>query len=279
MTIIVPKRLKQTLINMKQRCYNLKATSYEYYGGKGVTICDEWLNDKNKFYDWAMNNGYKDDLTIDRKEVDGNYEPDNCRWVTLIVQANNKTNNVFIEHDGEVKTIAQWSQDAGIWWLTIKRRLENGKDILENKHAVEININNQIKTMKQLSEESGIPYNTIAQRHNYGWNDSNLTKEVVPNEVKYIEINGEIHTASEWADISGLSKETILMRIQYGWKNEDLLKPKKKNRKKKYIEIDGISHTIDEWCKIAGIHRSSFYTRIKKGLTGKDLITFNKTIS
>ena len=76
---------------MKQRCYNPKATHYERYGGRGITVCDEWLNDFQPFYDWAVNNGYSDDLTIDRINNDGNYQPDNCRWTTMQEQSMNRS--------------------------------------------------------------------------------------------------------------------------------------------------------------------------------------------
>jgi len=270
----VPQRLMQTFYNMKQRCYNPKATSFKIYGGRGIIVCEEWLNDSDTFYNWALNNGYQEDLTIDRIEVNGNYEPDNCRWATLDVQANNRTNNVFIERKGEVKTISQWGHEIGVSAGTVKSRYEKGKDISEGyTRVIDININGEIKTMKELSEESGISYDTIAERHKCGWNDNDLINEVSHNETKYIEINGEIHTATEWAKISGLTREIILNRIQYGWKNEDLLKSREHEGKKKYIEIEGKYYTIDECCEIAGIHRNTLFKRIKSGRKGKDLIT------
>ena len=76
--------------SMKTRCYNGKSRAYKWYGGRGIKICDEWLNDFQAFYDWAMANGYKDDLTIDRIDVNGNYEPSNCRWITISEQQKNK---------------------------------------------------------------------------------------------------------------------------------------------------------------------------------------------
>jgi hypothetical protein len=75
---------------MRQRCYNSKQKRYKDYGGRGITICDEWRMDYQAFYDWAMANGYKDDLSIDRIDVNGNYEPSNCRWATAKEQARNK---------------------------------------------------------------------------------------------------------------------------------------------------------------------------------------------
>ena len=73
-----------------QRCYNPKATSYKNYGGRGITVCDEWLNSFQAFHDWAMSHGYSDDLSIDRIDVDGNYEPSNCRWATAREQRMNQ---------------------------------------------------------------------------------------------------------------------------------------------------------------------------------------------
>lgn len=75
---------------MKQRCFNSNNKNYKYYGERGITICDEWKNDFNAFYEWAITNGYTDNLTIDRINNDGNYEPSNCRWVTNAEQQKNK---------------------------------------------------------------------------------------------------------------------------------------------------------------------------------------------
>ena len=91
--------------SMKDRCYNAKAQPYERYGGRGITVCDEWKNDFTTFYNWAMSNGYSDDLTIDRIDVNGNYEPSNCRWVDVITQANNKRNNIKVNLNGEIVSL------------------------------------------------------------------------------------------------------------------------------------------------------------------------------
>jgi hypothetical protein len=98
---------------------------YEKYGGRGITLCEEW-NDYARFREWSFNNGYADDLTIDRIDVDGNYEPNNCRWVSYKVQANNKRNNHHVVIDGIDHTLAEWSDISGISYSTIIYRLKHG---------------------------------------------------------------------------------------------------------------------------------------------------------
>ena len=99
---------------MKNRCTNPNSPEYHRYGGRGIGVCDEWLQNVKAFYDWAMANGYQDDLTIDRIDNDGNYCPDNCRWVDMRTQCNNRSTNTFITHDGQNLTIAEWARRTGV---------------------------------------------------------------------------------------------------------------------------------------------------------------------
>lgn len=112
--------------SMKARCYNNNDKYYKSYGERGVVVCGEWLNDFMNFYEWSMNNGYKDNLTIDRIDVNGNYEPDNCRWVTMKEQNNNKRNNLYITYNGKTQTAKQWSDTLGIKSGTIRMRHHRG---------------------------------------------------------------------------------------------------------------------------------------------------------
>jgi len=103
-------RLFRIWCGIKDRCSNPNCVGYKNYGGRGIKICDQWLDYIN-FRDWALDNGYNDRLSIDRINNDGNYENDNCRWVDSQTQNNNKRTNIPITAFGETKTLAQWVRD------------------------------------------------------------------------------------------------------------------------------------------------------------------------
>lgn len=120
---------------MKQRCLNKNNPAYHYYGGKGVSIYKEWLSDFELFYKWSYNNGYKDGLSIDRINPNGNYEPDNCRWVEVQKQQNNKLNSFFITINGDRKTLAEWAKCKKIKQQTLYSRfyrMFESLDIINN---------------------------------------------------------------------------------------------------------------------------------------------------
>ena len=120
-------RLYKTWIDMKDRCYNHSNFAYKNYGQRGICVCEEWINDFLSFQRWSLDNGYQDELSIDRIDVNGNYEPCNCRWVTALEQANNKRNNIRISYDGQIMTIAEWSRYLGIAYQTLYNRIHNLK--------------------------------------------------------------------------------------------------------------------------------------------------------
>lgn len=121
-------RLYRIWNSMKQRCSNPKAISYKYYGGKGITVCEEW-QDFKPFYEWAMANGYRDDLTIDRKDSNGNYCPENCLWATNKVQQNHTSYNRLITFRGETHNITEWAEILNIPRNVLYNRTRRGWDI------------------------------------------------------------------------------------------------------------------------------------------------------
>ena len=115
--------------NMKDRCYREKHKSYPQYGGRGIKVCDEWKNDFSAFQKWAFENGYDENAefmkcTIDRIDVNGNYEPDNCRWVDMKTQCNNRTNSRKLTYNNETHTISEWSEITGLPFDVIHSRLD-----------------------------------------------------------------------------------------------------------------------------------------------------------
>lgn len=123
-------RLFKIWESMKERCCREKHAHFKDYGGRGIAVCSEWKDSFDAFYDWAVNHGYKDNLTIDRKDVNGNYEPSNCRWITPKEQQNNKRNNHFVTVDGVKMTISQCSDKYGISKSTIRWRANNNRNII-----------------------------------------------------------------------------------------------------------------------------------------------------
>lgn len=120
------KRIRKCYDHMKDRCCNPKDKRYERYGGRGITICDEWLNDYSAFERWALSNGYSDDLTIDRIDNDGNYEPNNCRFVTVKENNNNRSSNRRFTYNGKTQTLVQWCEEYNMNYGTVICRLRAG---------------------------------------------------------------------------------------------------------------------------------------------------------
>lgn len=115
-------RLYRIWSSMKNRCENPKRKDYKHYGHKGIEICKEW-HDFLTFYEWANSNGYSENLTLDRIDANGNYEPSNCRWATAKEQCNNRTNNHLITYNGKTLTVSQWAEERNINHDTLFSRI------------------------------------------------------------------------------------------------------------------------------------------------------------
>lgn len=116
-------RLVGIWYEMRKRCRDSKCKHFKHYGGKGIKVCDEWQNSFEAFRDWALANGYADNLTIDRIDVNGDYCPENCRWATREVQSNNTGANHYLTHNGETHTLSEWAKITGIKYSTLRSRI------------------------------------------------------------------------------------------------------------------------------------------------------------
>lgn len=121
-------RLYRIYYGMLNRCYNKNdAEHYKQYGERGIKVCDEWLDDNTTFFDWAINNGYRDDLTIDRIDNNKSYSPDNCRWISTYEQNKNRSCSILVNYNDETKTINEWIEtlQLNVSYRSIQNRLIN----------------------------------------------------------------------------------------------------------------------------------------------------------
>jgi hypothetical protein len=118
-------RLYNIWQHMNSRCYKATNKAYSNYGGRGIKVCEEWKDSAN-FMEWALNNGYQNNLTIERIDVNGNYEPGNCKWITKKEQGYNKRTSIKITFQGETKCLAEWCRIFGVNYGTAKDRYKSG---------------------------------------------------------------------------------------------------------------------------------------------------------
>lgn len=150
-------RLYKIWSEMKIRCYNPKNKSYPRYGGRGIRVCDEWLNSYKAFYDWAISHGYGDELSIDRKDVNGNYEPNNCRWVDDFIQSRNKRNSNTYTYNGQTLCMVDWASFFDINYSSLLKSIKRG-------HTFEETISSLRKIKNKGNEEVLKPCPYCAKR-------------------------------------------------------------------------------------------------------------------
>ena len=153
---------------MKQRCLNPRCKAYKNYGARGINVCDEWM-EFEPFCEWALNNGYEKGLDLDRENNDGNYSPQNCRWVTRRSNINNRRKTTYLVVNGESKPRTEWEKIAGIPYGVVKEWIKvNGKvyaekrieDALKNGY-IEKNYTYGHKKIKVRCKETGEVFDTI----------------------------------------------------------------------------------------------------------------------
>lgn len=145
------KRIYETWTGMKDRCYCSTDKSYNHYGKRNIKACEDWLESFINFYNWSLNNGYKDNLTLDRIDVNGNYEPLNCRWVEQKTQQRNRRNNVLITYKNETHCISEWAEILGLSTPCFFYRLKKWKD---KEKIFNKNYFNKMKKVNERSKEN-----------------------------------------------------------------------------------------------------------------------------
>ena len=158
--------------SMINRCYNSKVKGYYNYGGRGITVCNEWKNDFVSFYNWSVANGYAEKMQIDRIEVNGNYEPSNCRWVTNKVNCLNKRDTIFVEYNNKKITIEELAIELKKDVKLIYSWYESGnlERYIKENHEIPYKylVNGKYYTLKELSKTTGINQRTIRGRRDAG---------------------------------------------------------------------------------------------------------------
>lgn len=230
-------------MDMHSRCFNKKDVYYHRYGGRGIVVCDEWKRDYDtdvhvtkqigfaNFCKWAVTYGYRKGLTIDRRDNDGIYSPENCHWITMKDQQNNRSDNFNITYNGETKTAAQWSEGLDISSSSLRKRINNGmspKEAIETPHRRKIatSSSGEAHSLVEWSEISGIDNRTLYGRIiDLGWDVDKalLTKATnpeiynhvspasvyavqhpgyidppIPPAMYYVDILGRYYTPEEW---------------------------------------------------------------------------------
>lgn len=229
------KRLKSIYNGMRLRCYNENNVNYKYYGGKGVTICDEWLLSFENFFDWAINNGYNENLTIDRIDSEKEYSPDNCKWSTKKEQAYNRSISVKLTLNGRTMYMTEWAEELEIDKKILSWRYNNGwsdeeiltrpRDYKENK----LTLNGETHSMSEWSRITGIKVATISYRIKKGWSvEDTLTKSSNDREIK-ITYNNKTKTLKEWAKYLDVPKSRLNNRYTRGWSDEEIITGKRRN--------------------------------------------------
>lgn len=189
-------RLYRTWRCMKDRCTNPNAQEADGYINRGIKVCDEWLNSFEAFRDWSLANGFKEDAkrgdcTLDRIDNNGDYSPENCRWVDMKVQGRNRRNNAVIECDGESHCLSEWAEILGVPYQQLASRHRRGWKPHEILHGRERVLNTETYRNRKTN--------------------------------RLLTFKGETHCAVEWAEILGINVNTIRGRVHRGWSDERVL--------------------------------------------------------
>lgn len=177
-------KLYYVWVKMKQRCYKEYDKGYKWYGQRGIKMCDEWKKDFQSFYTWAIDNGYKEGLSIDRINNDGNYEPNNCRWVTMKTQLRNTRHNAYYTINNETHCLSEWCEILDVKYNTVQARLRYGWTIEQalglrkRGEKMSMEVRAQVRMSREELEE------LKEQANDNGLNISDYIRWLIANDAK-----------------------------------------------------------------------------------------------
>jgi DNA-binding phage protein len=266
------------------RCKRPANPGYRYYGGRGISVCHRWRD----FYLFIKDMGLRPSLNhqLDRINVDGNYEPGNCRWVTTKQQGNNKRNNVRVEIDGKVKTIAEWCEHFKVSrgsvtckfkilgdWKKAFIAVRNGV----SHRGIHLRYRGVRKNLGSIAKRAGVDRTRLSKALQVFDNDAEKAVEKIRHNKKLqspilVVINGDRKTAREWCKQFGISFGVAWQRVRkngWSWKRAitaPAMAAIDRNYKRKQIKIGRQTKGFGQWCRHFGISASTVWKRLQSGL-------------
>lgn len=274
-----------TWLGIKGRCYNPNDQDYHSYGGRGIKVCDRWLESFENFLE-DMGERPGVDYSIDRVNVNGHYEKSNCRWTTADVQARNTRKNRMITHNGETLCLEDWAQKIGIDSTSLNDRLKRGWPLEKALTSPRGTVNHSLRiiefqgkrqSLAEWSKQTGLDESVIAGRLKRGWTveQALTTPSYGKHNREYmkrlIEFQGRTQGVIDWARETGIPLETLRSRLKLGWTVERTLTTP--YEKKQLLEFNGRSQSVAAWSRETGIPRTTIRYRLENGWKVEQALT------
>ena len=267
-------RLYRTYHDMLSRCYNPNHKSFYLYGGRNIGVCDEWQNSYDSFAEWSITHGYDSSLpgklnSIDRIDPDGDYSPENCRWISMRKQAANRRCVAHIAFNGETHTLPEWAEITGIDYTTLYSRYHKQHWPIEmalatppETESLKFTDSNGVSySIRQIADMLDVPYPTIYARiKRAGWS----IDEILAGRDRftvYTDKDNNQYTLTQLASAAGISKELAWYRIDAGWTIDQILKTPPR-KAKKYLASDGSLYTVQEIATLTHTNRTTVQSRL-----------------
>ena len=279
-------------VGMKQRCFNEKNPDYRHYGGRGITVCEQWRDSFENFYA-DLGPAPSEEHTLERREVNGNYEPNNCFWATREEQANNTRRNTFVEYKGKLYTVAELARlpevvEKEISYITLYSRIFNsGFSVdeavseavsdpgFQTKHFFDYE--GKTLSLSEWATLKDIPYQSLRDRiFRYGWTfekaiSTKVGEGVRGRDPELYAIDDVTKTRKEWCEHFGLNINTVRARVGKGMLFEVALRLPRIGKTSSYT-IDDETKTLETWCRENNATFSLFVNRLFSGWTVQEAL-------